>query len=78
MSRYTHTLQVSVDTGCYRRHHATVGLSNGEYLGSFEFPHNKTGFADFFTKIERYKKYSNDNVCVAIMSGCDCKIKVSN
>ncbi|NOZ54864.1 MAG: IS110 family transposase [Gammaproteobacteria bacterium] len=49
MSRYTHTLQVSVDTGCYR-HHAAVGLSNGEYLGSFEFPHNKTDFADFLYK----------------------------
>ncbi|MCF6218775.1 MAG: IS110 family transposase [Gammaproteobacteria bacterium] len=65
MSRRTHTLQVSVDTGCYH-HHAAVGLSNGEYLGSFEFPHNKAGFLDFFTEIERYKKYSDNHVCVAM------------
>ncbi len=58
-------LHVSVDTGCYQ-HHAAVGLSNGEYLGSFEFSHNKTGFTDFFAKIERYKKQSDGEVCVAM------------
>ena len=61
----SHALHVSVDTGCYH-HHAAVGLSNGEYLGSFEFNHNKTGFADFFAKIERYKKHSDGRVCVAM------------
>lgn len=63
--RMSQALHVSVDTGCYH-HHAAVGLSNGDYLGSFEFPHTKTGFADFFAKIERYKKYSDGEVCVAM------------
>ena len=61
----TQGLHVSVDTGCYQ-HHAAVGLSNGKYLGSFEFPHTKLGFAEFFSKIDRYKKHSNGKVCVAM------------
>jgi len=56
---------VSVDTGCYH-HHAAVGLSNGEYLGSFEFAHNKTGFATFFTEINHYQQQSNGDVCIAM------------
>lgn len=58
-------LHVSVDTGCYQ-HHVAVGLSNGEYLGCFEFNHNKEGFAEFFHEIEGYKQRSNGEVCVAM------------
>ena len=60
-----HALHVSIDTGCYQ-HHAAVGLSNGDYLGSFEFSHNKLGFGEFFAKIEHYKKHSDGEVCVAM------------
>ena len=58
-------LHVSVDTGCYQ-HYAAVGLSNGKYPGSFDFPHNQAGFTDFFAKLEDYKTHSNGEVCVAM------------
>lgn len=61
----SHALHVSVDTGCYH-HHAAVGLSNGEYLGSFEFAHNKAGFATFFAEIDDYEQQSNGDVCIAM------------
>ncbi len=63
--RPSNSLHVSVDTGCYQ-HHVAVGLSNGEYLGCFEFNHNKAGFADFFDEVEQYKQGSNGEVCVAM------------
>jgi len=58
-------LHVSVDTGCYH-HHAAVGLSNGVYIGSFEFAHDKAGFATFFVEIAHYQQQSNGDVCIAM------------
>jgi len=58
-------LHVSVDVGCYQ-HDISVGLANGKFLGRFEINHNKAGFADFFHKIEQYKKSSNGHVSVAM------------
>lgn len=61
----TQALHVSIDVGCYH-HDVSVGLANGKYLGHFEINHNKTGFADFFKKIEQYKVQSNGSVSVAM------------
>lgn len=58
-------LHVSVDVGCYQ-HDISVGLANGKFLGRFEISHDKAGFADFFKKIERYKKSSNGQVSIAM------------
>ena len=58
-------LHVSIDVGCYQ-HDISVGLANGDYLGHFEINHDKAGFADFFNKIEAYKKKSNGKVSVAM------------
>jgi len=61
----THELHVSVDVGCYK-HHISVGLASGEYLGDFEINHDKAGFADFFEHVEQYKQQSNGQVSVAM------------
>jgi len=58
-------LHVSIDVGCYQ-HHVSVGLANGCYLGSFEINHDKAGFADFFAKVEHFKRQSNGKVSVAM------------
>ena len=61
----TEELYVSIDVGCYQ-HDISVGLSNGDFLGRFEIDHTKTGFADFFDKIEQYRAQSNGAVTVAM------------
>ncbi|MFK8012959.1 MAG: IS110 family transposase [Marinicellaceae bacterium] len=58
-------LHVSIDVGCYF-HSVAVGLANGTYLGKFEISHNKSGFQNFFKRIEEYKKQSNGEVSVAM------------
>lgn len=59
------SLHVSIDIGCYH-HHAAIGLSDGEYLGCFDFNHNLEGFKEFFDTIESYKERSNGEVCIAM------------
>ena len=61
----TQELHVSIDVGCYQ-HHVSVGLANGDYLGSFEFNHDKPGFEQFFAQVNEFKTQSNGNVSVAM------------
>jgi len=58
-------LHVSIDVGCYK-HDVSVGLAGGQFLGHFEINHDREGFAEFFKKIEHYKKRSNGIVSVAM------------
>ena len=65
MSKSAPEIRVSLDIGCYE-HAVAVGLSNGELLEEFSITHDKAGFNDFFTHIEKHEKMYPYPVAVAM------------
>jgi hypothetical protein len=61
-------LKVSIDVGCHR-HSVAVGLSTGELLEEFDIDHRPEGFAELFSRVERYQRRYPGPVSVA-MEGC--------
>ncbi len=58
-------LKVSIDVGCHR-HSVAVGLSTGELLEEFDIDHRPEGFAEFFSRVERYQRRYPGPVSVAM------------
>lgn len=58
-------IRVSLDIGCYE-HAVSIGLSNGELLDEFSISHDKAGFKEFFSRIEKHEKTYSYPVSVAM------------
>ena len=58
-------LKVSIDVGCHR-HSVAVGLSTGELLEEFDIDHRPEGFAELFSRVERYQRRYPGPVSVAM------------
>lgn len=48
-------IRVCLDVGCYE-HHASVGLSDGQFLESFTIRHEKRGFNQFFSPLKKHEE----------------------